>query len=377
MIQPWLRSGTELYSMIHNASKRRLRILMLIPHLGVGGAQGAFLRLAEYLSDRSDVTIVLMDSAECEDGASGLPVVSLAEPKAARGKLRRWWGMLRRLRAIKQEHDVAISFLSGVNLLNALAGPPAKTLVSERGSKRHDIGMNNWQRVIWTRIFDPLTYWRAGHIVAASEGLAYEIVKANRWAARRVSAIEGTVRAAALVDAADLPVEREIERLADFETIVSFGRLHVQKGFDFLLQAFAQVKRTRPRARLLLIGEGPEDARLREIAAELGLLCGGVADDADVILTGVRPNPVRYARLGRAFVLPSRYEGLPNALIEAIAAGVPVLASDCRWGPRSILSGGRIRLWWRRALPASVFGARCADATTGGARINVDLGGGD
>lgn len=313
-----------------------LRILMLIPHLGVGGAQGAFLRLARYLAARAQVTVAVMQGDVSE--VTDLPVFRLDEGGGS--KVRRWWRMLRRLRSLKRQHDVTISFLSGMNLLNALAGQRVRTIISERGSKRHDIGMSKRQRLIWTCLLDPLTYRRAGQVVAASEGLAHEIVTANPWAAGKVISIEGTVKAAALVDESDLPVEPEIEEMVEFETIVTFGRMHVQKRYDFLLQAFARVLSSRPMARLLLIGEGPEKERLQELAAELGLRVGTNASKADVIFTGVKSDPVRYTRIGRVFAFPSLYEGLPNALIEAIAAGVPVLASDCPWGPRSILSGG-------------------------------------
>ena len=317
--------------------------MMLIPHLGVGGAQGAFLRLTEYLAKHADVTIAMMETGTQEMTPLGVPVICLSNASSPLGKIGRWWSMLQRLRNLKRDHDVAVSFLSGVNLLNALAGPRHKTLVSERGSKRQDIGMENLQRMLWTRILDPLTYWLSGRVVAASQGLAYEIVSANPWTAGRVSAIEGTVKAADLVDSSNLPVEPLIERLAEFQTLVAFGRLHVSKGYDFLMHVFAQIRATHPRARLLLIGVGPEDARLRGIAVRLGLRCSG-PDDAgvgDVIFIGVRSDPLRYARIGRVFVLPSRFEGLPNALIEALAAGVPVMASDCHWGPRSILSEGQ------------------------------------
>jgi glycosyltransferase involved in cell wall biosynthesis len=312
-----------------------LRILMLIPHLGVGGAQGAFLRLARYLAERAQVTVAVMQGDVSE--VTDLPVFRLDEGGGS--KVRRWWRMLRRLRSLKRQHDVTISFLSGMNLLNALTGQQARTIISERGSKRHDIGMSKRQRLIWTRLLDPLTYWRSGQVVAASEGLAHEIVTANPWAAGKVISIEGTVKAAALVDAGDFPVEPEIEEMIEFETIVTFGRLHVQKGYEFLIRAFACALSSRPMARLLLIGEGPERERLQELAVELGLRVGTNACEADVIFIGVKSDPVRYARIGRFFAFPSLYEGLPNALIEAIAAGVPVLASDCPWGPRSILSG--------------------------------------
>lgn len=328
-----------------------LRILMLIPQLGFGGAEGAFMRLARHLALEADVTIAVMDRPYSESSNSStartdLRVLRLDDGispgSGLIGKARRWWGMLRRLRSLKRRHDVTISFLSGMNLLNALAGPRERTIVSERGSKRHDIGMNPRQRLIWTRFLDPLIYWRSAFVVAASEGLAHEIVTANPWAASRVLAIEGTVNAAALVDGADLPVETEFHVLAECETVVAFGRLHMVKGYDVLLNAFAAVRAQRPFSRLLLIGDGPEGAVLRSQAEELGLSVAYSGGDADVIMPGQRSEPLRYLRLGKVFVLPSRSEGLPNALIETIAAGRPILASDCPWGPRSILSEGEL-----------------------------------
>jgi len=328
-----------------------MRILMLIPQLGFGGAESAFLRLAHNLSSEAQVTLAVMDQPYSETLVPGaawtdLPVLRLDDGLPAgvefKRKAQRWWWMLRRLRSLKRQHDVTISFMSGMNLLNALAGPRARTIVSERGSKRHDSGMTRRQRLIWTRLLDPLIYWRAGRVVAASEGLAHEIVTANPWAASRVCAIEGTVEATALVEAAELPVEPELQALMDYETVVTFGRLHVQKGFDVLLSAFSRVRARRAAARLLLIGAGPEDARLRVLASDLGLRVDTAGTEADVILPGLRPNPLRYLQVGRVFVLPSRFEGLPNALIEALASGADLLASDCPWGPRSILSAGSL-----------------------------------
>jgi glycosyltransferase involved in cell wall biosynthesis len=327
---------------------RPLRILMLIPQLGFGGAEKAFLRLARQLAASAEITIAVMDcpygEVQAETDWIVAPPLRLDDATSPAqgplGKARRWWRMLRRLRAMKAKYDVTISFLSGMNLLNALAGPRARTIVSERGSKRHDIGMSPRQRLIWTRLLDPLIYWRAGRVVAASEGLAQEIVTANPWAGPRVLAIPGTVQAEALVEAADLPVEPELMHLAEQETVVAFGRLHVQKGYDLLLSAFARVRVERPAARLLLIGAGPEEERLRTLAAGLGLRVGST--DGDVVLSGLRTDPLRYLRLGRVFALPSRYEGLPNALIEALAAGSPILAADCPWGPRAILSSSSL-----------------------------------
>lgn len=319
------------------------RILMLIPHLGIGGAQGAFMRLAEFLASQASVTIAVMATDSSISVTGQLPLVVLGGSNKPSGKLRRWLSMIKHLRTLKRSHDISISFLSGTNLLNAIVGPARKTVVSERGSKRNDIGMTPTQRLVWTRLLDRLTYLRAGKIVAASEGLSYEICTANPWIQHKVEAIEGTIHSERLVKAANADIEPDLEEMLEWETIFSFGRLHVMKGYDFLIRVFAQVRAARPRARLLLVGDGPERASLERLAVDLGLSVGPPASGAAVVFVGERLDPVRYARLGRIVAFPSRSEGLPNALIEAIAAGVPIMASDCPWGPRSILSAGAIK----------------------------------
>ena len=324
---------------------------MVISQLGYGGAEGSFLRVAGFLSRYFDVTIALMardygspvySAAQSE---TDLPMVMLDDDRPRRSgllsKALRWWQMVQRLRKLKCEYDLTISFMSGPNFLNALAGHSATTILSERGSKRFDTGMSPRQRWIWTRVLDPIAYRGARFVVAASQGLAEEIVKANSGIASRVSAIEGTVHTVRLLELAEAPCEPEFDAFRKFQTVVSFGRMHHQKGFDALLRVFASVRRQCPAARLLLIGDGPQTTEYRTLAQTLGLRTGEVIDPEkfDVVFAGYRPHPLRYLKLGRVFAMASRSEGLPNALIEALATGVPILAADCPWGPRSILAG--------------------------------------
>jgi len=115
--------------------------------------------------------------------------------------------------------------------------------------------------------------------------------------------------------------------------ILGAGRLNPQKNFSLLLRAFAGVRQQRS-ARLIIMGEGPQRPELEKLAQDLGVA-------ADVALPGYVANP--YAAFSRAnlFVLSSDYEGLGNVLIEAMACGCPVVATDCPSGPREILSDGR------------------------------------
>ena len=122
--------------------------------------------------------------------------------------------------------------------------------------------------------------------------------------------------------------------------LLAIGRLNEAKDFHILIRAFAQLRQQRA-ARLVILGEGELRPALEELLVQLGI-------GADVVqLPGFVANP--YAWLARCslFVLSSRREGLPGALIEAMACGVPVVSTNCLSGPDEILEGGR----WGRLVP--------------------------
>jgi glycosyltransferase involved in cell wall biosynthesis len=119
--------------------------------------------------------------------------------------------------------------------------------------------------------------------------------------------------------------------------VVGMGRLCPQKGFDVLLRAFSLVSRKIPEARLLLLGKGEDGPRLAEEASSLGL-------HERVDFPGWLTNPHAVISRAAVFVLSSRYEGFPNGVLEAMACGTPVIATDCPSGPREIIDGGVGRL---------------------------------
>ncbi|MEZ5628307.1 MAG: glycosyltransferase, partial [Rhodocyclaceae bacterium] len=115
--------------------------------------------------------------------------------------------------------------------------------------------------------------------------------------------------------------------------VLAAGRLTEQKDFPTLVRAFAVLRRAQP-ARLVILGDGRQRKKLEALAAELG-----VADDID--LPGFTPNPYAWMAKANLFVLSSAWEGSPNVLTEALALGVPSVATDCPSGPREVLAGGR------------------------------------
>ena len=115
--------------------------------------------------------------------------------------------------------------------------------------------------------------------------------------------------------------------------VIAVGRLVAVKDYPSLIRAFAVVRRKHD-VRLMILGEGEDRPQLESLIVELGL--------ADcVALPGFEANPYAYMAWAALFVLSSISEALPTALIEAMAVGTPVVATDCKCGPREVLQDGR------------------------------------
>jgi glycosyltransferase involved in cell wall biosynthesis len=126
----------------------------------------------------------------------------------------------------------------------------------------------------------------------------------------------------------DLPAT--IERKRGGNILTAVGRLVPQKGFDLLLKAFAQVSSNFPEWTLVIWGEGPDRSALEAERDRLGLR-------GRVELPGVTSRPGIWVDTADAFVLSSRFEGWGIALLEAMAADLPVISFDCEWGPREMI----------------------------------------
>lgn len=176
-------------------------------------------------------------------------------------------------------------------------------------------------------------YPAADGIVAVSRGVADDFAAISGVERDRIHVIANPVITNELEHRAREPVEHAWLADGDVPVILAAGRLTAQKDFPTLLEAFARVRRQR-RARLLILGEGEDRTRLERQVRSLGL--------TDVVdLPGFVTNPYAYMATAHLFVLSSAWEGSPNVLTEALYLGVPVVATDCRSGPREVLQEGR------------------------------------
>lgn len=310
------------------------RILVYVPHLRVGGGEISMLRLAEGLAaDGLDVCLVAnsADTAELPV-PPGVRFVSLG----AHGTLSSLWrlvGLLRESRprwllsAFPHTNIAAVAAL-------ALSGIDARCVVTEHAPLSRQIAQqDNWRY----RILPGLVRWayrRAHAVVGVSTGVRDDLQQMLGAGVR-----PHVIRNPVLTNAyeAEMAMETNDPWLADksLRVVMSVCRLSVEKDLPTLVEAFAQVHRNHPETRLLLVGEGPDRARLQGMIGEMGL--------GDVVrLPGYTATPLSWMRHAAVFVLSSRYEGFGNALVEAMACGIPVVSTDCPVGPREILEDGRL-----------------------------------
>ncbi len=209
----------------------------------------------------------------------------------------------------------------GVLALRAATTESAR--LEGRGALRRLRGLHRARR--WYRMAD--------RIVANSEGVADDVVALAGADRDTVAVIRNPVVSPEIEQRAAEPVDHPWLNDHGGPVILGAGRFGRAKDFETLIRAFARLRGRRP-VRLMLLGRGRLEGALRRLATELG-----VADD--VAFPGFVENPYAYMARARVFALSSRWEGSPNVLAEALAVGTPVVATDCRSGPREILQSGR------------------------------------
>lgn len=316
------------------------RIALFVADLEGGGAERVMVTLANgFHRGGYTVDLVLQRATGpyLKDVSKGVTVVDL---KAARSFLS-LLPLIRYLR--KTRPNTMFSTLSNVNIIAVLAWiiarVPGRLVVREAITTSVDDRSSAGIRSKMISLMRRKAYQRANHVVAPSIGVAEDLIENVGVDRARVSVICNPIDISLISALASEPVEHLQTLPSNTQVVLGVGRLFPQKDFTTLIRAFSKVCQTR-NAVLFLLGEGEEREHLNRLVLELGL-------SGKVFMPGFVENPFAYMKHAAVFVLSSRYEGLPNALLQALAVGTPVVATDCPSGPREILEGGR----WGRLVP--------------------------
>jgi glycosyltransferase involved in cell wall biosynthesis len=265
----------------------------------------------------------------------------------------RWLELRRYIRATRPH--LVVSFLSYFSVLTAVrgAGVGARVVFNQQTPMSAFLADADyhWRRPWHRRAFAVVTrigYRLADAIVTTSAGVADDLVAAFGVARGRIRVVHNPVdhRAIATLVSEPLPVDHEARWC--HPVIVAAGRLAEAKNYPLLIDALAMLRQTIP-ATLFILGEGDAEPALREQIARSGLA-------GAVVFCGFQRNPWKYIARSDVFALSSRYEGFGNVLVEAMACGVPIVATSSP-GTREIVSVGIDGLLVQQHEPAPLAAA--------------------
>ena len=306
-------------------------IAIFIPSVHGGGAERAMLIFAEELAKRSinvEVVVGSLEGAWRNMLPDSLSIVDLGATRMVKTVL-----PLRRY--IVSRRPVALfSTISHANLgaliAKVISGVDMPVIVRQSNTPLSEYKESSGAK--WVGRLIPYVYSWADAIIAVSDSVRDDLVTMKPHLASLIKVIPTPVLFSAIFDQAREVPDHPWFRDKKIPIIVSVGRLKPHKGMYDLVKAFSYVIKKKP-ARLVIVGEGDDRKRIEKFVATRGLA-------ENVALVGFKSNPFSFMRHSDVFVLASHYEGLPNVLIQALALGVPVVATDSPGGVRELLKDG-------------------------------------
>ena len=296
-------------------------VMLITPMLHQGGFERICVMTARLLAADYDVTIVVFSMEDIAFDISNLKVINL-DLKSRPGRLAKVINVLRRSRKLTKlqknlNTDVSYSFGMTANIANALTG----------GAKKKICACHSFEEIKNGR-YMKLIGKKADLLFCCAKKMTDLAVKQYGF-----SNIETLWNPCDTEEVREQSRKGNKEELTFFEeekpVFVSMGREDEVKGFWHLLKAFRRVSESLPDAKLAVIGEGNFE-KYKALARELQI-------EERIWFTGLKKNPFPYLAKGKAYVLSSISEGLPNALVEALSLSLPVISVNCLSGPAEIL----------------------------------------
>lgn len=298
-----------------------MKIAIVVSSLRPGGVERLCANMANYWAGQHSVSLLTLygiDESECFAVASDIDVHRLDIAGVSRGPIQGLSNNLNRVRVLRRSlvairPDIVLSFsdLTNILVLFATLGTGIPVIAYEQTDPtRWNIGR------AWTGL-RRLIYGSAGAVVVVNEPAR----RYFSWLGDRVHVLRNPI---------EIPPGFSATRRD--RTILALGRLSHEKGHDLLIDAFAGVHREIPDWNLVIAGGGPLLESLTQRVAALDL-------NGRVVLTGRVKDPFELFGCAGLFVQPSRFEGFPLTLCEAMACGLPSICFDAEWS-RSIVQSG-------------------------------------
>jgi len=325
---------------------RPVRLLLAIPHLGGGGAEHVIALLARHLDPALFETHLVLLTPDGPGAPIPPPHVQVHRLHGRRVR----HALVPLLSLIRQlQPRLILSGMAHLNFLILLLKPllPRQTRILLRQNTTASAASDHWL----TRLAYRRLYPRAHRILCQSQAMAGDLVERFGISPDKLVVLHNPVAPPGAAELLRMPPSS----LVRGPHLVFVGRLSHEKGADILLRAFAHLGKRYPSATLTLLGTGPEEASLRRLAHELEI--------ASAVRFAGHVSPAAYFQEATLFVLSSRHEGVPNALLEAAAAGLPIIATPASGGIVDLLRDAP-GCWLTPRITASALAQTLHEALT-------------
>lgn len=311
------------------------KVLFIISSLNFGGAQKVVSNITTTLPEEYDIDILLNSDKDIEyDYRGRIYSLNFKEPKSREGIFYQFKVFCKRLGYIKRlkkenNYDTVISILTSANVANVLCKTrDCKSIITEVNMPNDNPTFKE-KYIVGT--LTTLFYNNANCVVAETKAIADNLVNRHAVNRSKISVIPNSISVENINKLGDQSLSEDEERLFNSKkTFVTAGRMQYQKAQWHLIRAFSRVVKEDKDAKLVIFGEGELKGMLEELVNAYRL-------ENNIVLYGFTSELDKYVSKCRAFVFPSMFEGMPTALLQAMAVGTPCLVTDFYSGAREVL----------------------------------------
>lgn len=306
---------------------KKTKILFIVPSMRGGGAERVISTLLQHINkDKFDLNLALItkEGKFLDNIPSHVNLIDL-DTKRVRNSI---FKIIKTINSLKP--DIVFSTLGHLNLLISMIRPFLSKKIVFIGRESNTVSVINKQSK-YPKLFDFLYnnfYNNFDHIVAQAEYMKKDLVENYQIKSEKITVINNPI---------DFENIKKLSNISSKElfdkskiNLLAVGRLSHQKGFDTLLEIMKELDE---KYFLSILGQGPDEEKLKSMIKEFSL-------ESKVQLLGFQDNPYSYMKQADIFVLSSRFEGLPNVVLEANACGTTVIAFDCPGGTNEIIVDG-------------------------------------
>lgn len=327
-----------------------MKICLFAPNLGGGGAERIISVLANHLADNGfkvDLVLANATGPYLEDISKAVKVIDLHCKRVSLSVFK----LVKYLKASRPQVVFASQMHAARALILAvkLSGVKSKVIIRQPTMLVSPYEKRSTSSMLQLKLFLFLARRYADKIIVTSQAMADEFISLSKISQNKVKIIYNPLPISQIQKRSQEKLEHPWFQAGQAPVVLAVGRLETVKNFSSLIRAFSLVVK-KTEAKLVILGEGSERNALENLVSALGL-------QSSVQMPGFVENPYQYMSRAKVFVQSSLREGFSNGLIEAMACGTQVIATDCVGGTAEILEHGR----WGRLVPVDDARAMAAE----------------